>query len=54
MAKPIMETPVLKGKAAKAFAEYLKTAKPDPAKAEKRARALNTYRKSEKASSKPK
>lgn len=32
MAKPIEGTPVLKGKAAQAFAKYLRESKPDPKK----------------------
>lgn len=51
MAKPIQETPVLKGKAAKAFSDYLKSAPLDPQAAVQRAKTREVFAKSKKIES---
>ena len=48
MAKPIYEAPVLKGKAAKAFSDYLKTAPLDPQAAAARVKAREVFANSKK------
>lgn len=47
MAKPILGTPILRGKAAKEMLEYLAKAKPDPEKEEQLRKALEFHRKVE-------
>ena len=45
MAKPIEANPILRGKAAKEFREYLAKAKPDVAKAERNRHDTEIYNK---------
>lgn len=52
MAKPIHEAPVLKGKAAKAFSDYLKSAPLDPQAAVQRAKTRKVFAQSKKIKSK--
>ena len=45
MAQPLKAAPILKGKAAKKFADSLKATKPDASKQKKIKKALATHRK---------